>query len=86
MKLSRRSFMGVCAGTGLAAVSGRARSEEVVSDEASWAERRKAIERGWLELLGPFPASAPPLDAESKRVDATSRFRRNRMNVCRATC
>lgn len=31
---------------------------------AKWPERRKQIEAEWLKLLGPFPSSKPPLDAE----------------------
>jgi len=34
-----------------------------------WEERRKEIERGWLDLLGPFPAEAPDLKPEMKRVE-----------------
>ena len=31
---------------------------------AKWPERREQLEKEWLKILGPFPASNPPLDLQ----------------------
>ena len=33
-----------------------------------WPQRRKEMERAWLDLLGDFPTAIPPLHPEMKKV------------------
>lgn len=35
---------------------------------AKWPQKRKEIERAWLDLLGEFPTDIPPLDVEMKEA------------------
>lgn len=39
------------------------------SQATSWEDRCKGIERGWLDLLGPFPETVPDLGPEMRRVE-----------------
>jgi dienelactone hydrolase len=54
------------AGTTLGATAASAREAE---EDLPWPERRRRIERAWLDLLGDFPEESPPLDAVQRPVD-----------------
>lgn len=44
------------------------RTESTPEPDISWAQRRKGIERAWLDLLGEFPTEIPDLKPEMKKV------------------
>lgn len=72
MKCSRCEIVGLA----LLALAGSVLTPKVVHADAppppnpavdagaKWPARREQLEKEWLKLLGPFPASKPPLDAE----------------------
>lgn len=79
-KSTRRELLGmgipalagaaVCSNSGIAAE--KTTNAEDVSGAVSgkaWAERRKVVERKWLDLLGDFPTQVPDLRVEMKEVE-----------------
>lgn len=76
MKLSRRGLLaqGIPAAAGMMLPSGPARAADAPPPAApedvmaAWPERRKKIERAWLDLLGDFPRAVPSLQPEIKEA------------------
>lgn len=73
--ITRRALLlGGTAVVATAAVAPRAKGQPKTvpttagNSELAWPERRKRIERAWLDLLGEFPGEISPLRAEMKKV------------------
>ncbi len=45
-----------------------AQAAEPMKKDAPWHERRAQVERAWLDLLGDFPTTLPPLAPEMRKV------------------
>ncbi|MCX7826791.1 MAG: acetylxylan esterase [Verrucomicrobiae bacterium] len=72
MKVSRRKMlgMGATAVTGMISPTmGLAAETPAPPPVIPWPQRRKEIERKWLDLLGDFPTDIPPLKPEMKQVE-----------------
>jgi len=76
MKNSTKTTVCKLIGIGLLSLAGcvaalttdSAHAAEVVKPANTWPERRKEIERKWLDLLGDFPTEIPDLKIEMKEV------------------
>lgn len=78
MKSTRRELLGLgglalakytlCPNLGPSAENGRDSAPEA-KPEKPWPERRKEVERKWLDLLGDFPTEIPELRPEMKEVE-----------------
>lgn len=53
------------AGASLAPTAAKA---DTATQDTPWPERRRQIERRWLELLGDFPVDVPPLNPDRQQV------------------
>jgi dienelactone hydrolase len=69
-KVSRRAMLagGASALTGASLASPAPVKADALAQEIPWPERRQRIERGWLDLLGDFPAEVPRLNPVQHRV------------------
>jgi hypothetical protein len=73
-KATRRELMGIgipaLAATAATATAGAAAAEvkETADSKKPWPERRKEIERKWLDLLGDFPTEIPDPLVEMKEI------------------
>lgn len=67
--LDRRAFLGTCLASGAIATHAVGATTETPPAEAPWKQRRPTLRAAWLDLLGPFPETVPPLAPQIERVD-----------------
>lgn len=67
---SRREMLvgGASALAGTSLATAAPANGDAETEEMPWPQRRKKVERGWLDLLGDFPAEVPSLDPTRQRI------------------
>lgn len=69
-KVSRREMLvgGASVLAGASPSTAASAEANAQAEEIPWPQRRQKIERGWLDLLGDFPAEVPSLDPVQQRI------------------